>query len=82
MLTFYLANPVPTLMTVLFLTLILVCTSQEECVHVLLFIGEFFIFGMKIRALVRAGAMGARAPADFWQRVPSTRPDRVQYYKP
>ena len=49
MLTFYLANPVPTLMTVLFLTLILVCTSQEECVHVLLFIGEFFFFGMKIR---------------------------------
>ena len=49
MLIYYLANPVPTLMTVLFLTLILVCTSQAECVHVLLFIGELFIFGMKIQ---------------------------------
>ena len=28
------------------------------------------------RALVRAGATGARAPAEIWQRVQSTRPDK------
>ena len=28
------------------------------------------------RALVRAGATGARAPAEIWQRVQGTRPDK------
>ena len=28
------------------------------------------------RALVRAGATGARAPAELWQRVQGTRPDK------
>ena len=36
------------------------------------------------RALVRAGATGARAPAKFWQRVQGNRPDKgeiLQYSK-
>ena len=31
---------------------------------------------IKARALVRAGATGARAPAEIWQRVPSTHPEK------
>ena len=31
---------------------------------------------LKYRALVRAGATGARAPAEIWQRVQGTRPDK------
>ena len=35
-----------------------------------------FIFPITYRALVRAGATGARAPAEIWQRVQGTRPDK------
>ena len=34
-------------------------------------------FPGKCRALVRAGATGARAPAEIWQRVQGTRPDKA-----
>ena len=30
----------------------------------------------QFRVLVRAGATGARAPAEIWQRVQGTRPDK------
>ena len=31
---------------------------------------------IELRALIRAGATGARAPAEFWQWVKGTRPDK------
>ena len=36
----------------------------------------FLIWPILNRALVRAGATGARAPAEIWQWVQGTRPDK------
>ena len=33
------------------------------------------------RVIVRKGATGAWAPAEIWQRVPGTRPDKVVYHQ-